>query len=122
MKKSKLVFDIILSLLLLGLSVATIAPSILNLMPNALQMVLFVVAFVLVAIFLVFLWHEKPEDERELINQNIASRAAYIVGSLVLIVALVVQGFQHNVDPIIPIALFAMIVTKLIVQNLKDNG
>lgn len=121
MRKPRLVFDIFLVCLLLLLSVATIAPGILDLMPNALQMALFVTAFVLVAIFLVFLWREKPEDERELVNQNVASRAAYVVGSLVLMVSLVVQGFQHNVDPTIPLSLLVMIATKLIVQNIRNN-
>lgn len=121
MKKSRVIFDVVLTLLLLGLSIATVVPSLLDLMPTALQMTLFVAAFGLVAIFLVFLWREKPQDERELVNQNIASRAAYIVGCLILITALVVQGFQHNVDPLVPIALFGMIFTKLLVQNLKDS-
>jgi len=109
--------------LLLGLSVIAylaVAPNTV-VMPSALQMILLAIVLVLVSGFLIFLWREQPEDERELQNQALASRWAYIIGSSVLIVALLIQSLKHDLDPAIPIALLSMIATKIIVQRNKDN-
>jgi xanthine/uracil permease len=122
MKKYKTLFDILLVILLGFLTVATIMPEVLSFMPNAVQMALFVIAFGLVALFLVFIWREKPQDEREAQNQQVASRAAYVVGCLVLIIALVYEAFTHTLDSFVPVALLAMIITKIIVQNIKNRA
>ncbi len=122
MKKYKIILDVVLIVLLSFLCIATIMPEVLAFMPNALQMALFVVAFGLVAIFLLFLWREKPQDEREAQNQHAASRAAYIVGCIILICALLFEAFAHTLDAFIPIALLGMIVVKLVVQNTKDRN
>ncbi len=120
MKKHKSLLD---AILLLGLGLicfVAIAPTTI-VMPNALQMTLLAIVIALFAGFLVFLWREKPEDERETQNQMLASRAAYAVGSIVLIAALLLQSIRHEVDPAVPIALLAMIATKIIMQRVKDN-
>ncbi|MBA3679234.1 hypothetical protein H0W80_03555 [Candidatus Saccharibacteria bacterium] len=120
MKKYKSLLDVIL---LLGLGVITLlalAPHTI-IMPTSLQMLLLAVVIVLISGFLIFLWREQPNDERELQNQALASRWAYLVGSVVLILALVYQSLKHGLDPAIPIALIAMIATKIIVQSYKDN-
>lgn len=90
-------------------------------MPSSLQMLILATVLGLIATFLVLLWREKPDDEREMQNQALASRSAYVVGSLVLIAALIIQSFQHNLDPAVPIALLAMIATKVIIQRIKDG-
>ena len=120
MKKYKSLLDVVL---LLGLGVIAFlaaAPQAV-VMPSALQMILLVIVLVLVSGFLVFLWREQPNDERELHNQAMASRSAYMTGSVVLIIALVCQSLRHDLDPAIPIALLAMIATKVIGQRNKDN-
>ena len=120
MKKYKSLLDIVL---LLGLSVIAflaVAPHAI-VMPSALQMLLLAIVLVLISGFLVFLWREQPGDERELHNQAMASRAAYMIGSVVLIIALVLQSLRHDLDPAIPVAILAMIATKVIVQRNKDN-
>lgn len=120
MKKYKSLLDIVLLLGLGAIAFLAVAPHAI-IMPSALQMLLLAVVLVLVSGFLVFLWREKPNDERELQNQALASRWAYLVGSVVLILALVYQSLNHNLDPAIPIALIAMIATKIIVQRFKDK-
>lgn len=120
MKKYKSLLDIVL---LLGLGIITflaVAPEAI-VMPSALQMIILAFVLVLVSGFLIFLWREQPEDERELHNQALASRWAYIIGSIVLIVALLIQSLKHDIDSAIPIALLAMIATKIVVQRNKDN-
>ena len=120
MKKYKSLFDIILLLGLGIIAFLAVAPHAV-VMPSALQMLLLAIVLVLTSGFLVFLWREQPDDERELQNQALASRWAYLIGSVVLILALVIQSIKHDLDPVIPVALLAMIATKVIVQRNKDN-
>lgn len=120
MKKNKFVVD---ACLLLGLGVLTlisIAPKAV-IMPTAIEMILLLIVTVLLAGFLLLFWRENPADEREVENQTASARWAYIVGSLVLVVALVWQSFQHDVDPFIPLTLLVMIATKLVVQRRRDS-
>lgn len=120
MKKYKQVLDIVLLLGLTVISLLAIAPKTF-VMPTSLQMVILAIVLGLIALFLVLLWREQPDDERELQNQVLASRSAYFVGALVLICALIIQSLHHDLDSAIPIALFAMIATKVIVQRRKDG-
>lgn len=120
MKKYKQLLDIILLLGLTIIALLAIAPKTF-VMPSSLQMLILAIVLGLIATFLVFLWREQPEDEREMQNQALASRSAYIVGSLVLISALIIQSLSHDLDPAVPVALLAMIATKIIVQRTKDG-
>jgi cobalamin synthase len=120
MKKYKQLLDVILLFGLTIIALLAIAPKTF-VMPTSLQMLILALVLGLIATFLVFLWREQPADEREMQNQALASRLAYIVGSLVLIAALIIQSFSHSIDPAIPIALLAMIATKIITQRSKDG-
>jgi cobalamin synthase len=121
MKKYKPFLDAVLLLGLAGMSLLAIAPHTL-VMPSSLQMLLLAIVLTAVASFLVLLWREQPSDEREAHNQALASRWAYLVGAVVLIIALLVQSFAHAVDPAIPLALLAMIATKLLIQRNRDES
>ncbi len=120
MKKYKSLLDIILLLGLGAITFLAVAPHAV-VMPSSLQMLLLAIVLVFVSGFLVFLWREQPADERELQNQALASRWAYLIGSVILIIELVAQSLKHNLDPAIAIALLAMIATKIIVQRKTDN-
>lgn len=120
MKKYKLLIDLILVIGLVILALLAIAPDAF-VMPSSLQMLILASVSGLIATFLVLFWRERPEDEREMQNQALASRSAYIVGSIVLIIALVVQSLSHTLDSAIPIALLAMITTKIFIQRSKDG-
>jgi NADH:ubiquinone oxidoreductase subunit 2 (subunit N) len=120
MKKYKSLLDIVLLLGLSTIVLLAVAPK-KFVMPSSLQMLILAIVLGLIASFLVLLWREQPNDEREMQNQALASRLAYIVGSLVLIIALITQSLGHDLDPIIPITLLTMISTKIIVQRNKDD-
>lgn len=120
MKKYKQLLDVILLLGLATISLLAIAPETF-VMPSSLQMLILAAVLGFIATFLVLFWREQPDDEREMQNQALASRSAYTVGSLVLITALIIQSLNHELDPVIPIALLAMIATKIIVQLTKDG-
>lgn len=120
MKKNKTLMDAVLLSGLAVLALIAINPTAF-VMPTALQMILLAVVMALLAGFILLLWREDPVDEREVQNQAFASRLAYIVGSAVLIFALLVQSLDHDVDPFIPLTLIAMIGTKVLTQRIKDN-
>ena len=121
MKKYKQLLDIVLLTGLVVLSAVAVAPKTL-VMPTTLQMAVLAVVLGLIAAFLTLLWREDPADEREAQNQALASRLAYIVGCIVLITALIIESITHTLDPVIPIALFTMIATKVLVQRFNDNS
>ena len=120
MKKYKPLLDIVLLARLTLVSLLAIAPKAI-VMPSSLQMLILACVLGLIAAFLVLLWREQPSDEREIQNQALASRLAYVVGSVVLIGALFIQSLRHELDSAVPLALLAMIATKVIVQRTKDN-
>lgn len=121
MKKYKHILDIILLVSLTAMALLTIAPKTF-VMPSSLQMLLLAIVLGLLATFLALLWREQPSDEREAFNQAFASRSAYIVGASVLIAAMLIESFRHKLDPAIPIALLAMIATKVIIQRNRDDN
>lgn len=120
MKRYKTAFDVILLLSLAILSALAIAPDTF-VMPTSIQMLILTVVLGLVAAFLLLLWRENPSDEREADNQATASRLAYVVGAIVLIIALINQSLKHEIDAAVPIALLAMIATKVVIQRAKDG-
>lgn len=67
------------------------------------------VYFILVS----FVWGEKVSDERENEHRFLASRIAYLAGSMILILGIIVQSRTMHVDPWLPIALAVMFVAKL---------
>jgi cobalamin synthase len=120
MKKYKQLLDVVLLFGLGIISLLAVAPEAI-VMPSGLQMLLLAIVLGLIAMFLVLVWRERPDDEREMHNQAMASRSAYLIGSLFLIGTLIIQSLDHRLDPAIPITLLAMIATKVIVQRIMDD-
>ncbi len=120
MKKYKSLLDIVLLALLVFMCIAAILPHTI-VMPSQLQMLLLIVVFGLMSTFLVLVWREQPNDEREAENQQLASRMAYLAGCIALIVTMLVQGASHKLDAAIPITLLVMILTKVVTQQFKDK-
>lgn len=120
MRKYKAALDFTLILSLSVVCALALAPKAL-VMPNSAQMLILTILLGFIATFLVLLWRENPHDEREAVNQSSASRAAYIVGAVVLIIALIIQSLKHEIDPAVPLALLAMISTKVFLQRIMDD-
>lgn len=83
-------------------------------MPGALELTIAMVLALLVIGFSVFFWRERPRDEREAQHGSVAGRISYLAGGLVLLVAIMVQSFMYRLDPWLPAALGAMVLTKLV--------
>ena len=85
-------------------------------MPSALVLALSMILAFLVIGFAVFIWREWPRDERETFNRLRAGQISYSIGGAVLLAAIMAQSLMHMLDPWLPVALGAMILTKLFVS------
>ena len=86
------------------------------LMTSAFTLTLIMILAVTVIAFGVFVWREKPRDERESLYGLMAGRISYFIGGSVIVVAIIVQSIQHDLDRWLAAALGAMVITKLIVS------
>lgn len=92
-------------------------------MPNIVLMMMIVGLIVLFALFASFIWRENSKDEREGIHKMMAGRIAFLVGTTVLVIGIIVQSLKHNLDLWLVLTLGAMIlakVTGLIYSELKN--
>lgn len=82
-------------------------------MPPIAAMIALVGVTVLLCVWVGMVMNERGGDERETVHRQTAGRVAYLSGIAVLTFALLVQGFQHRIDPWIAGALAAMVLAKL---------
>lgn len=85
-------------------------------MPSMMAMTVLFIAVIVLGVWIGFVSKEEARDEREALHRMHSGRIAYLSGLLVLTVALIVQGFQHYVDPWVAAALGVMVVSKLVAR------
>ncbi len=61
-------------------------------------------------------------DERDALHRTLAGRNAFLAGSGILTLAIVIQGYTHSVDPWLVLALIAMIVVKIGTRIWSDKN
>lgn len=113
--KNEFINEVLVGIILLVLALGILNPFGIW-MPGEVEMTVLFLTVVVFAIFAVFVWREKAQDEREEHLRMVASRLSWLTGSGVLLLALVVQGFAHSIDSWIVYALIAMIATKVIAR------
>jgi cobalamin synthase len=84
-------------------------------MPNMMVMVLF-------GIFASFILRENATDERDEAHRTLAGRNAFLAGSTVLILGLVIQGYADAVDSWLVVALVVMVVAKIATRMWSDRN
>jgi hypothetical protein len=82
-------------------------------MPNMNEMLVLLIVTLLMLTWSGFVMYEKAFDEREVMLRMHAGRIAYLSGIGVLLIALIVQGLNHTIDPWIMLALAVMVISKL---------
>lgn len=82
-------------------------------MPSMSHMATVGLATIALAAFIVFVLREGAKDERDDTHRAIAGRAAFLVGSAVLILGIVTQNKAGIVDMWLIAALVAMVVAKV---------
>ncbi len=80
------------------------------------------IIFVLFGIYASFVLREKSEDERAAVHQALAGRNAFLAGSLILMVGILIQGYTHTVDPWLVIGLVTMIIAKISTRICSDRN
>lgn len=91
-------------------------------MPDVVVMCILAVGLVLFAVFTIFILRETSIDERDAQHRTLAGRNAFLTGSAVLILGIIVQGYSHTVDPWLVVALIVMIVTKIGTRIWSDRN
>ncbi len=91
-------------------------------MPDMMVMVMLVMALVFFGIFASFILREKTVDERDDVHKTLAGRNAFLAGSAVLMMGIVVQGYSHTVEPWLVITLIVMIMVKIATRLWSDKN
>ena len=82
-------------------------------MPMMGEMMVLLLVVILLLVWAGFVMQETAHDEREVLLKMKSGRVAYLSGLGVLMLALVMQGIQHAIDPWIAVTLAVMVITKL---------
>jgi hypothetical protein len=91
-------------------------------MPDMMVMCMLAIALALFGIFASFILREKAVDERDDVHKTLAGRNAFLAGSAVLMIGIVIQGYSHAVDPWLVIALIVMILVKIATRMWSDKN
>lgn len=91
-------------------------------MPDMMVMSMLAGALVLFGAFASFVLREETVDEREEQHKSLAGRNAYLVGSGILMLGIVAQGYTHAVDPWLVLSLIGMVVAKLATRHWSDKN
>ena len=60
-----------------------------------------------------FVLRESAHDERERHERSLAGRVAFLAGSGTLLIAVLIEGYNHEVDPWLVVALSIMLLSKI---------
>ena len=82
-------------------------------MPNKVVMLVVSGIALVFALFAIFIWKESAFDEREVLHKSFAGRIAYLAGSSVLVLGIIVQSLQHNLDLWLVFVLGIMVFSKM---------
>jgi len=91
-------------------------------MPDMMVVGMLVLALVLFAVFASFILREKTTDERDAAHKTLAGRNAFLAGSAILILGIVVEGYTHTVDPWLVTGLIVMIIVKIATRIWSDKN
>ena len=119
--KNKITKEILVPLTLVVLAVLLLNPFHFW-MPDMMVMGLLVVLLVLFGIFASFILKEKVFDERDDANRSLAGRNAFLAGSAILMLGIVIQGYSHKVDSWLVVALIVMIIVKITTRLWSDKN
>lgn len=91
-------------------------------MPDMVVMCMLAIALGLFGLFASFILREHVADERDDKHRSLAGRNAFLAGSGVLTLGIVIQGYTHTVDPWLVVALIVMILVKIGTRIWSDKN
>jgi len=83
-------------------------------MPPVLLMMMVLGLVVVFVLFVSFIWRENSRDEREGLHKMMAGRIAFLAGTSVLVIGIIVQSFKHELDFWLILTLGTMILAKIV--------
>lgn len=91
-------------------------------MPDMIVICMLAITLALFGVFASFILREGSADEREDQHKSLAGRNAFLAGSGILTLGIVVQGYTHTVDPWLVFTLISMVLVKLITRSWSDKN
>lgn len=91
-------------------------------MPDMMVMSMLAITLALFGIFASFILRERSVDEREDQHKSLAGRNAFLAGSGILTLGIVLQGYTHTVDPWLVFTLIGMVAVKLVTRHWSDKN
>lgn len=91
-------------------------------MPDMMVMAMLAFALVLFGIFASFILREKIFDERDSLHRTLAGRNAFLAGSAILMLGIIIQGYSHEVDAWLVVTLIGMIIVKISTRLWSDKN
>jgi cytochrome c oxidase assembly factor CtaG len=119
MKKNRI--ETVVTIALVGIAILLLNPFDFW-MPDMMVLSMLAAALVLFGLFASFILREQVGDEREALHRTFAGRNAFLAGAGTLIVAIVVEGYTHTVDPWLVVTLVVMIIVKILTRVWSDGN
>jgi len=91
-------------------------------MPDMVVICMLATVLALFGLLATFVMRETSLDEREYQHKSLAGRNAFLVGSGILVLGIIIQGYTHTVDPWLVFTLIGMVVTKFITRIWSDKN
>jgi Ca2+/Na+ antiporter len=119
--KNKNIKEIVISIFLIIIALLILNP--LNFwMPDMMVLTMLAGIFVLFGIYASFVIREKADDEREEFHRMLAGRNAFLAGSAILIIAMIVEAYTYMIDKWLVVALIVMILVKILTRFWTDKN
>lgn len=117
--KNKYTTEIVISAVLIALLILIVNPGDVF-MPSMAQMMIAGILVIVFGFFASLILKEKIKDEREDKHRGLAGRQAFLAGSSILLLGIVVQTLEDKLDVWLVIALVVMILVKVITRIYND--
>ncbi len=91
-------------------------------MPEMMVVGMLAITLVLFGVFASFILRENLADERDAAHRALAGRNAFLIGSSILMIGIIIQGYSHAVDPWLVITLIAMVLSKIATRIWSDKN
>jgi len=113
MKNSIFLSESLLAIILLVLLLIFLNPFDFLMPPPFLSM-LVIVLIAIFGMFVAVIWKEQVGDERETMHRMLAGRFAFLIGSTILVIGIILQELKHITDPWLIYALVGMLLGKIL--------
>ncbi len=103
--------DIVITLLMISILCACYFP----IMPQRMDMVIHTALVLIFAVVSFLLWFDRPQDEREQAHKLFATKMAFTVGGVILVVGIVDRSLSGElIDPYLAYAFAGMIIARAV--------